>query len=66
MVDFFLAVETSVSRRTLTEVAPFRVVDTTPVIEARPICTCTGAQLAVVAIEAGWTSALIAVVIILN
>lgn len=66
MVDFLLAVEASVSRRALTEVAAFRVVDTAAAIEARPICTGIGTQLTVVAIETRWAGALIAVVVVLH
>ena len=65
MVNFLLAVETSVSHRALTEVATFGVVDTTSAIEARSIRTGIGAQLTVVAIESRWTGALVAAVIIL-
>lgn len=65
MVDFLLAVEASVSGWALAEVASFRVVNTVSIVEARPVCTGVGAQLAVVAIEARWTRALVAAVVIL-
>lgn len=66
MVNFLLTVEASVSHWALTEVATFRVVDTTPAIEARPICTSVGTQCTVVAIEARWTGAFIGVVTVLH
>lgn len=65
MVDLLLTIEACISHWALTEVAPFRVVDTMSAVEARPICTGTGAQLTVAPIEAWWTGALVAVVIIL-
>lgn len=65
MVNFLLTVKAGISHQALTEVATFRVVYTTSAIKARPICTGTGAQLTVVAIETRWAGALVAIVIIL-
>lgn len=65
MVDFLLTVETSVSYWALTEVASLRVVNTTSTIKTGSICTGVSTQLAVVAIEARWTGALVSTVVIL-
>lgn len=66
MVDLFLTVETRISHRALTEVTSFRVINTTAIVEARPVGAGTRTQLAIVAIETCWATALVSVVIVLN
>ena len=66
VVDFLLAVEASVSRGALAEIASLGVVGTTPAVEARPVGTSHGAELAVVAVETGGARALVGVVKVLQ
>lgn len=61
MVNFLFTIKASVSHWALAQVTTFRVVSTTPAIEARSICTGVGAKLAVVAIKASRAAAFIAV-----
>ena len=66
VVDFLLAVETGVSRGALAEIASLWVVGTTPSVEARPVGTSHGAELAVIAVETGRTCALVGAVKVLK
>ena len=66
VVDFLLAVEAGVSRGALAEIASLGVVGTTPAVEARPVGTSHGAELAVVAVETGGTCALVGAVKVLK
>lgn len=61
MVDLLLTVEPCITRGALAEVPSIRVVSAAAAIGAWPVSTRHGAQLAVVAIKAMRTSALICV-----
>lgn len=61
VVDLLLAVEPCITRGALAEVASIRVISAAPAIGAWPVSTRHGAQLAVVAVKAVRTSALICV-----
>lgn len=61
MVNLFLTVETGITSLALAEVATIWVVSAAATIGAWPISTRHGTQLAVVAVEAMRTSALVCV-----
>lgn len=61
VVDLLLAVEPCITRGALAEVASIRVISAAAAIGAWPVSACHGAQLAVVAVKAVRTSALICV-----
>lgn len=65
MVNLLLTVEPRVTSGALAEVATIWVVGAAAAVGAGPIGTRHGAQLAVVAVEAVWTSALVRVLQIL-
>lgn len=65
MVDLLLTVETSVARGAPTEVASFGVVHAASGIKAGSVCAAVRAQLAVAAVEARWTGARVATVVVL-
>lgn len=61
MINLLFTVESSIARRTLTEVSAIGVVSAAPVVEAGAVSASHGAQLAVSSVETRRTCAAVCV-----